>query len=186
MNDNLQMLLTTYAGLTVTDLMFKLSKINSIYLEVKKSAVKLKYKKGLMQCSKTDLKVPKQLHFYASLMLCRFSFIPGINLITTYNMLTEKNTFYDEYLTMMNSIHKEINENEEIERQDVADFIAQVYEEFKDVLPESYKGHKLSDATIRISRSEMIKFLKKNKIVLEEIPTEEEGYVDYNVMLLKK
>ena len=64
MNDNLQMILTTYAGLTVTDLMFKLSKINSIYLEVKKSAVKLKYKKGLMQCSKTDLKVPKQLHFY--------------------------------------------------------------------------------------------------------------------------
>lgn len=186
MDENMQILLTSYAGFTLTDLIFKLHRLNIIYSEAKKSAVKLKYKKGLMQCSKSDLKTPKYLHLYASLMLCRYSFIPVVSHITSYNMITERDTFFDEYSRLINSIHNEINENEESERQDVAKFISRVYEEFPDALPEYYKGHKLSEATIRISRSEMIKFLKKNKIILEELPTEVEGYVDYNVMLLKK
>lgn len=186
MHNESKSLIAAYTTLSVSDALTKILKLNQIYFKAKKSAVNLKYRKGLMQCSKQDLKLPINLHLFAIISLCKYSLIPVYGLLLTINIFKNEEIFKKEYLDMFNSIYNEINENEELERSDIALFLADVYEEFSYALPDSYKGHKLSDATIRISRREMIKFLKKNKIILEELPVEEEGYTDYNVICLKK
>lgn len=186
MDEKVKYLLETYGVISISDALMKSLKLNSIYLKAKKASTNLKYRKGLMQCSKQDLKLPKQMHLYIILNLCKYSLVPGFGYKTTFDIFSQEETFIEKYIDMFNFIYNEINENEEIERSYVAIFLADVYEDFSYALPESYKGHKLSDATIRISRKEMIKFLRKNKIILEELPTEKEGYIDYNVICLKK
>lgn len=158
--------LGVYATLSMTDALIKVLKLNSIYLKAKKASIKLKYRKGLMQCSKEDLKLPKEVHFFATLNLCKYSLVPVRGFRITSNIFLQEETFIEEYIKMFNSIYNKINENEELERSDVAEFLADMYDEYCDYLPDSYKGHKLLDGTIRISRKEMIKFLKKNKIIL--------------------
>lgn len=186
MDERVKYLLGAYATLSVSDSLIKTIKLSSIYFKAKKASTNLKYRKGLMQQSKQDLKLPKQMHLYTILNLCKYSLIPGFGFKTTSNIFSQEETFIKEYIDMFNYIYNEINEDEELERSDVAELLKDVYEDFSYALPESYKGHKLSDASIRISRKEMINFLKKNKIILEELPTEEEGYIDYNVICLKK
>lgn len=186
MDDRVKCLLGAYGALSISDALIKSLKLSSIYFKAKKSAVNLKYRKGLMQCSKRDLKLPRYLHLYVTLNLCKYSLLPGYCFSLTSSIFKKEEQYIKEYLDMFNYIYNGINEDEEEERSDVAEFLKDVYEDFSYALPESYNGHKLSDATIRISRKEMIKFLKKNKIILEELHTEEEGYIDYNVICLKK
>lgn len=186
MDERVKYLLEAYGMISASDALIKTLKLGSIYFKAKKSAVNLKYRKGLMSSSKQDLKLPKQMHIFTILNLCKYSLIPVTGFKTTFNIFKQKEMFVEEYIDMFNSIYNGINEDEELERSDIAKFLADIYKDFEYALPENYKGHKLPDATIRISRMEMIKFLKKNKIILEELPPQEEGYTDYNVICLKK
>lgn len=185
MDERVKYILEAYGAISVSDALIKILKLNSIYLKAKKASTNLKYRNGLMWQSKQDLKLLKQMHLYAILNLCKYSLIPVLNFKITSNIFNQKEIFIEEYIDMFNYIYNGINEDEELERSEVATFLASIYEDFNYALPESYKGHKLSDATIRISRKEMIKFLKKNKIILKETSTDDE-YTNYDVICLKK
>lgn len=186
MDNKMNYLLCTYAGISVTDALIKTLKLNSIYFKAKKSATKLKYKKGLMGISKETKKLPRIMHIYVIISLYKYSLIPIYCIESTKNIFKREEDFINEYIDLFNYAYEEINNDEEIERTDVAEFLANVYKDFKDYLPDTYKGHKLEDESIRISRKEMIKFLKKNRIILERIPTDDDEYEDYSVMLLDK
>ncbi len=186
MDELIKKIISIYFGISISDVFIKITKLNCIYFKSKKSAVKLKYKKGLMSCSKEDLRIPRIMHISAILNLCKYSFNPVSVFETTKNLFLNEDEFISGYVDLFNYTYEEINENEEIERAEVSKLLADIYREYKEYLPDSYMGSKLEDETIRISRKEMIKFLKRNKIIMEEIPSEDPEYVDYNVMLLDK
>ena len=186
MDDLIKKIMTIYLGISFSDAFVKINKLNYIYFKSKKNATKLTYKKGLMSCSKENLKLPRIMHISAIMNLCKYSFDPINTFTTTKNLFINEKEFVEGYIDLFNYVYEEINENEELERTEVARFLSEIYSEYKDYLPDNYKGQKLEDETIRISRKEMIKFLKKNSIILEEIKSDDNDYIDYNVMLLKK
>lgn len=185
MDERLKALIAAYAGITVTDVVAKTLKLNSLYLKAKKSCTKLKYRSGLMSSNKKYLRFPLSMHIFALLNLCSISLVPVLNIRSTENLYKDDNLFFDEYLNMFNSIYEDINKCEEEERSYVAKFLSQMYSTYSEYLPESYMGHRLDDETIRISRKEMIKFLRKNGIILEEKNVSDDG-IDYAVYVLKK
>lgn len=186
MNELLMNLGILYGGITIIDASIKCLEMNKIYNEAKKSVSKLKYRKGLMQTSKEDLKFIKSVHIGAMIDTCKYSFVPGYCFETTRRIFENKKDVLDSYIKLINNVYEKINDGEETERTYVAEFLAVIYSEYKDYLPDTYMGHKLEDATIRISRDEMIKFLKRNKILLTKLYDYDDGYIDYNVRLIKK
>lgn len=184
MDELTKKIISIYLGISISDALIKITKLNTIYFKSKKASTQLKYKKGLMSSSKEDLRIPRIMHLSAIINLCKHSFNPANAFETTKNMFFNEDEFISGYVDLFNYTYEVININEEMERTEVAKFLADIYREYEEYLPDSYMGNKLEDESIRISRKEMIKFLKKHKIILEELPTEDPEYADYNVMLL--
>lgn len=186
-NNTLKSLLIFYFGVSGGDLAAKLIILNQIYFKALKEAPKLKYTDDLSLESKKNLLDIKLMHAQVLFGILYLSFIPGVGFCTTKNILDRKEDFKDAYDMLIKSSYDEINEIEEYDREGCAIFLKELHdsEEFREAIGDEYKGHKFEDATIRISRKEMIKFLKKKRIVLEEMGTDGE-YTDYYVKLLDK
>lgn len=182
----LKELLIFYFGVSGCDAVAKLYLLNSIYFKALKDAPELKYDDLSLE-SKKDLLDIKIMHAQILFSLLYLSFIPGFGFYTTRNIIDRKEDFEDAYKELVKEKYNEINQIEEFDREGCATFLKELHEseEFKDAIGDEYKGHKFEDETIRISRKEMIKFLKKRRIVLEEMGTDGE-YTDYYVKLLDK
>lgn len=188
MNEKILMeLLAFYVGISVSDLLIKIIVLNHLYNKAKKEAPKLLYKDNMVLENLKILFDVRLVQFYTIFNTSFSSFVPGYGQYTTKNILDRKDDFYNAYKELFNIRYNEINEIEEYDREGVAMFLKKLHdsEDFREAIGDEYKGHKFEDETIRISRKEMIKFLKKKRIVLEEISTDGE-YTDYNVKLLNK
>ena len=173
-------LLDTYLGVSFTDMIIKISKLTQYYNKAKKDSIDLKYTKDLLKDSRDYLKSIKVVQAYTLVRLIMTSFVPIYGQISTIGLFNNEQ-IYNTYLEMFNDIYKSVNDFEELERSYVADLIKEIYEDYDTNLPSEYKGHNLSDSTIRISRKEMFKFLKSYGIFLKEIQTYEDGTVDYSI-----
>lgn len=174
------LLLDAYLGVSFTDMIIKISKLTQYYNKAKKDSIDLKYTKDLLEDSKEYLKSLKLMNIFSILRICLPSFIPIYSQITTIGLF-DNEEIYNTYLEMFNYVYEEINKFEELDRSYVADLIKEIYEDYDTNLPEEYKGHKLSDSTLRISRKEMYKFLKEYGIFLKEIAVYEDGTADYSI-----
>lgn len=180
-------LLVFYAGISISDLITKIIILNHLFHKAKKEAPELIYKDHLTLESIKDLIDIRLVHIYTLFGISFSSFIPGYGQYTTNNMLVERDNFYNAYKDLFKFSYDEINKIEEHDREGCAKFLKELHDsiDFKDAIGDEYKRHRFEDESIRISRKEMIKFLKKKRIILEEINNDGE-YTDYQVKLLDK
>ncbi len=171
-----------YGGLTTVDLMTKITVLNSMYYKAKRNSIKLKYKKNLTSESKFQLRELREAHLLGIMAVCKNAFVPILREACTCRLFNNYEDCYSVYLQLFNDTIDNVNNIEEESRRDASEILKMVYESCVDYLPDTYKGYNLSDETIRISESEMIKFLKKYKIYLTtEIDDDHKYYgIDYS------
>ena len=162
MNEDLKNLLFLYLNVAVSSNIVSGLKLVSLFLKAKKNADKLIYDKNLSYDSKWEMSSNYVAVLSDLLVMFKDSLIPLVGGV--YNVLevydTDKET-YEYYLSMINESIETINEYETLEREEVAKKLKQVYEEFKEVLPDTCMGHKIDAETIRISEKELKSFLRK-------------------------
>lgn len=186
MDKNLENILVLYVASALSGNIVACTKLLSIFIRARKNSEELIYKKDLSSDSKYEL-CSNYVGLISDLFeILKISLIPYVgclhNVVDVYDLDEE---YYKFYLKELNETINRINEFEESERKGVASSLKTIYEEFPGLIPDTYKGCKLEDETIRISMKECQKFLKKYGVYFEIKYVDKEDVDEYTYKLKK-
>ncbi len=176
MNETLRFFLTLYASLSSFDLVYKMYILNSCYLKAKKASNNLKFRKGLTQESKLNMKIPKIVNLSVIAKNIKQVPIPIYTNICTAKLIFNSEEIYKQYCILFREMNDRINKIEQDTREYVTEVIKDVKEHFPNELPDQYKKYNLNNNFIGMSKKEMLKMFKRYGIMYKE------NYTDDNCM----